>query len=166
MISIKEISKKDIPLIREMALRAFPETYAKILTPEQIEYMLDMMYSEESLNKQFENGHAYFVGYIDEKPFGYLSVERENADTFHLQKLYLLKEYQGKKLGELLFNKAVKYVRENCGHKCRMILNVNRYNKALGFYQKMGMTKIDEGDFPIGNNFYMQDYIMCLEISR
>ena len=47
---------------------------------------------------------------------------------------------------------------------CQMRLNVNRHNKALTFYQKMGMTKVDEGDFPIGHGYYMNDYIMGLDI--
>jgi len=34
----------------------------------------------------------------------------------------------------------------------------------LTFYEKMGMQKVDEGDFHIGNGYYMNDYIMGLEI--
>lgn len=46
-----------------------------------------------------------------------------------------------------------------------MLLNVNRHNtKALAFYQRMGMSKVDEGDFPIGQGYYMNDYIMGLDI--
>ena len=47
---------------------------------------------------------------------------------------------------------------------CLMELNVNRNNKALHFYEKMGMRKLREGDFPIGNGYYMNDYIMGLNI--
>lgn len=43
-------------------------------------------------------------------------------------------------------------------------LNVNRNNKALHFYEHMGMKKLREGDFPIGNGYYMNDYIMGKEI--
>ncbi len=45
-----------------------------------------------------------------------------------------------------------------------MELNVNRNNKALQFYEHMGMRKLREGDFPIGNGYYMNDYIMGLDI--
>ena len=45
-----------------------------------------------------------------------------------------------------------------------MELNVNRNNKALQFYAHMGRRKLREGDFPIGNGYYMNDYIMGLEI--
>ena len=47
---------------------------------------------------------------------------------------------------------------------CVMELNVNRNNKALRFYERMGMHKDREGDFPIGNGFYMNDYIMAITI--
>ena len=43
-------------------------------------------------------------------------------------------------------------------------LNVNRNNKALQFYEYMGMRKLRKGDFPIGNGYYMNDYIMGLDI--
>jgi hypothetical protein len=41
---------------------------------------------------------------------------------------------------------------------------VNRHNRAFHFYRHMGMSVDREGDFPIGNGFYMNDYIMKLEI--
>lgn len=44
------------------------------------------------------------------------------------------------------------------------IINVNRNNKALHFYERKGMKKLREGDFAIGNGYYMNDYIMGLEI--
>ena len=37
--------------------------------------------------------------------------------------------------------------------------------KALNFYERMGMKKLREGDFPIGNGYYMNDFIMGLEIN-
>ena len=65
---------------------------------------------------------------------------------------------------KLLFEQAIKAIKELHPAPCQMRLNVNRQNKALTFYEKMGMTKVDEGDFPIGNGFYMNDYIMGLDI--
>ena len=45
-----------------------------------------------------------------------------------------------------------------------MELNVNRSNRALHFYERMGMRRLREGDFPIGGGFYMNDYIMGLDL--
>lgn len=165
MVEIKKAGQADISLINKLGNIAFTDTYAEILTPDQIAYMLDWMYSEKSLNEQLEQNHVYYIGYLDGVPFGYLSVQRENQTTFHLQKIYLLKEFQKKGLGELLFQKAISHVEEMCPQPCRMILNVNRNNSAKGFYEKMGMQKIDEGNFPIGNGYYMNDYIMGIGIN-
>ena len=45
-----------------------------------------------------------------------------------------------------------------------MELNVNRSNRAKGFYERMGMRVVREGDFPIGGGFFMNDYIMGMEV--
>ena len=141
MIEIKKASRADISLINKLGNIAFTDTYTPILTQEQIVYMLDWMYSQESLAKQFEDGHVYYIGYSDGEPFGYLSVQRENDSTFHLQKIYLLKEFQKKGLGELLFKQAISHVEEMCSSPCRIILNVNRNNSAKGFYEKIGFKE-------------------------
>ena len=88
----------------------------------------------------------------------------EGEDLFHLQKIYVLPSFQGKHLGKLLFEQAVKAIKEIHPTPCEMHLNVNRNNKALRFYEYMGMKKVDEGDFAIGNGYYMNDYIMGLTI--
>ena len=165
MCVIRKASVDDIPVIRAMALVAFPDTYKEILSPEQIDYMMEWMYSEESLRRQMmEEGHSYYLAYREGRAVAYLSIQPEGEHVFHLQKLYVLPDYQGMHLGKQLFNQAIKAIKELHPAPCQMRLNVNRNNKALAFYEKMGMTKVDEGDFPIGNGYYMNDYIMGLDV--
>ena len=156
---------EDISAIRDMAAVAFPQTYKEILSPEQIDYMMEWMYSEESLHRQMtEEGHIYYIAYHDGQPAGYLSIQPEGEHIYHLQKLYILPTYQGLHLGKRLFEQAIAAIKELHPTPCQMRLNVNRKNKALTFYQKMGMTKVDEGNFDIGGGYYMKDYIMGLDI--
>ena len=165
MFTIRKATTKDIALIHQMAWVVFPHTYHIILNPEQIDYMMEWMYSEKSLQKQMEeDGHIYYLAFKDDEPAGYLSIQPEGEHVFHLQKIYVLPSFQGMNLGKLLFEQAIKAIKELHPAPCQMRLNVNRQNKALTFYEKMGMTKVDEGDFPIGNGFYMNDYIMGLDI--
>ena len=64
-----------------------------------------------------------------------------------------------------LFGKAaIDYVKSVHPGPCSVRLNVNRQNNAVGFYKKMGMDIIAQGDFPIGNGFFMNDYIMAIEV--
>jgi len=165
MITINIATEKDIPLIRSLALEVFPATYQEILSREQLEYMLEWMYSEDSIRKQMDEGHTYFIASKDGDTCGYASVEQEDADLFHLQKIYVLPSFQGYKIGQYLFNQIVNHIKEHHPVPCIMELNVNRSNKAIDFYKRMGMSIVREGDFPIGNGYYMNDYIMALNIN-
>lgn len=165
MFSIRKATTNDISLIHEMAWVVFPHTYKEILTPEQIDYMMEWMYSEDSLHKQMEkDGHIYYLAFKEDEPAGYMSIQPEGEHVFHLQKIYVLPSFQGMKLGKQLFEQAIKAIKEFHPAPCQMRLNVNRQNKALAFYERMGMVKVDEGDFPIGNGYYMNDFIMGMDI--
>ena len=110
--------------------------------------MMDWMYAPENIRKQMEEeGHIYYIAFKGDIPAGYVSIQPEGEDLFHLQKIYVLPSFQGKHLGKLLFEQAVKAIKEIHPTPCEMHLNVNRNNKALRFYEYMGMKKVDEGHF-------------------
>ena len=122
-------------------------------------------YDEASLRRQMtKEGHVYFIIHVEGEPAGYVSVRPEDAGVFHLEKIYVLPDFQGCHCGSALFRHAVAYVRRVCPEARAIELNVNRQNPALGFYRRMGMRIDREGDFDIGNGFYMNDYIMRLEL--
>ena len=125
MFTIRKATTDDCALIHKLAQQVFPATYREILTPEQIDYMMEWMYAEKNIRKQMEEeGHVYLLAYEECEAAGYVSVRPDGEDLFHLEKIY----------------------------------------KALHFYEHMGMKKVREGDFPIGNGFYMNDYIMGISI--
>lgn len=163
-------ASEDILCIHDMAEVVFPHTYRDILSPEQIEYMMDWMYSPSSLSRQLSEGHVYFIVIRDGIPCGYVSVQPEGVSEcgrmlYHIQKIYVLPSEQGRGLGRLLFDTALSYVRsETSGLPASVELNVNRSNPAVGFYQHLGLKILRQGDFPIGSGFYMNDYIMGLDI--
>lgn len=165
MIHIREAALSDILLIHNMATQVFPHTYKDILSDVQLDYMMEWMYSEESLRKQItEDGHIYYLAFKDEIAVGYVSIRPEGDNLYHLEKIYVLPNYQGLKLGKRLFMHAIEAVKSIHPAPCSIHLNVNRNNKALHFYEYMGMKKIAEGDFPIGNGYFMNDYIMSMDV--
>lgn len=164
MFEIRKATKDDCPQIRQLAEQIFPATYKEIISQEQIDFMMDWMYSISNLNKQMDDGHIYFLAYRETAPVGYVSVEQQNKDLFHLQKIYVLGSEQGTGCGKFLFTEAVKYIKTVHPAPCTMELNVNRENRAIRFYEHMGMHKARQGDFPIGNGYFMNDYIMSMEL--
>ena len=169
-ILIRRADIADLPVIHDMAEVVFRHTYASILSHEQMEYMMEWMYSLPNMEKQISDGHIYHIAYVDGVPCGYLSIQYEGPDedgveVCHLHKIYVLPTSQGKGIGQRLFDKAVSYAKEcSAGRPARIELNVNRNNPSLGFYEHNGMHILRQGDFHIGNGFYMNDYIMGLDI--
>ena len=156
MFTIRKATSTDCELIHKLAWQIFPETYKEILSKEQTEYMMEWMYSIENIRKQMEEEeHVYFIAYEECEAAGYVSIQPQGKDLFHLQKIYVLPYYQGAHCGSFLFREAVKYIKEIHPEPCMLELNVNRNNKALHFYEHMGMKKLREGDFPIGNGYYI-----------
>ena len=169
-ILIKKASEENLKTIHDMAQVVFRHTDKEILSPEQMEYMMDMMYSMPNLLIQLKEGHHYYIAYEDQTPCGYVSVQHEGADgegveVFHLHKIYVMPDAQGKGIGIGLFNRAVEHVKDACaGKSARIELNVNKFNKSVEFYKHIGMRVLLEEDFPIGNGFYKTDYIMGLDL--
>ena len=107
MFTIRKATLADIEVIRTLAAQTFPATYQHILTPEQIDYMMDWMYSSESLKNQMEKEHhIYYIAYEECEPAGYVSIQQEDTDLFHLQKIYVLPYFQKYKLGRQQIGRA------------------------------------------------------------
>lgn len=161
MLSIQKGLTADIPTIREIAYNSWPSTYGHILSQEQLEYMLGLFYSDESLTVQMEGkGHQFILAKEDDAVLGFASFEHGylGQNTTRLHKIYLLPEAQGKGAGKLLIDLVIKSATEN--QSVAVSLNVNRFNKAVTFYQKMGFEIIGEEDLEIGQGYLMEDYKM------
>ena len=163
MIEIRRAAGKDLATIHNMAEVVFRKTYRTILSPEQMDYMMEWMYSMPSLEKQVEEGHVYYIAWDGNTPQGYVSVHKEREGLYHLQKIYVMPSAQKTGLGKLLMDRALEHVRKEAG-RATVELNVNRENPASGFYERMGFKVVRQGDFPIGKGFYMNDYIMGIEV--
>jgi len=169
MIAMKKFSThravlSDISLINDLAGKVWNKTYADIHSQEQLDYMFEQMYSLKSLRQQIENGHIFFIGFEESQAVGYVSVEQREDHLFYIQKLYILPEYQGTGAGKYLFSSAVAYIKRIHPSPCILELNVNRENKAIRFYEYMGMKIFRESDDPIGNGYVMNSCYMRMEI--
>lgn len=162
MITFRKADKNDIALIRELTFKIWPQTYSLILTPVQIEYMLNMMYSNTSLKEQIEEKqHTFIVVYYKNEAVGFASYSPKEALTnkvYRLHKIYISPAIQGAGLGK----KTIEYIINDIlplGVKF-LELNVNRHNKARTFYEKLGFLVVKEEDNAIGEGFFMNDYVM------
>ena len=72
MREIRKATTTDIPLVRELTFSIWPQTYSSIISKEQVDYMLDMIYSPASLQKQIEEeGCSFIIVYDDKEPVAF-----------------------------------------------------------------------------------------------
>ena len=157
-----QIERNQLKIIQDLAVSIWPITFKNILTKDQIDYMLNWMYSIEKLTSCFEKGDNFYLLQIQNKCVGYVHVEMINPEKIKIQKIYLLPNFHGIGLGKFMLNQVVLVYRKLNFHLIE--LQVNRSNPAVEFYLNYGFKISDSTDFDIGHGFFMNDFIMHFEI--
>lgn len=160
---IRNADTTDVHVISMLAHAIWPETYASILTDAQLKYMLDYFYSESSLKKQMENGDHFLLALSNAETVGFASYSHgDKTGVIKIHKLYVHPMLHGHGFGKKLLDRIIKDVKPKGAVK--LVLNVNRQNRAVNFYEKYGFRKAGEEDVPIGEGYFQNDYVMELDI--
>ena len=166
MTDIRKVGTENIATIRNLAIRAWKVAYKDILTPGQMDYMLEQIYSPASLQNQVTNlGHQFVILYENNIAAGFASYSSKGGTSptvQRLHKIYLDPVHQGKGFGYTLINFVI--AEAKAAGATDLELNVNRHNPAQAFYRKIGFTIIREEDIDIGNGYFMNDFVMNLEL--
>ncbi len=158
------LSVDELQNVREIAHLTWPYTFKSILSPDQIAYMLDWMYNLETLTQQHKNGQRFYAIKANERFHGFAAVELNHPQEGHskLHKLYVLPNQQGMGFGKMLLDYIVEELKTV--HIETLVLNVNRFNSAVKFYEKYGFFILKEEVIDIGGGFVMDDFVMKLEL--
>ncbi len=159
-MGIRILKRDELEIVKDLAYRIWPITYGEIISKEQMNYMLNWMYSLETLETNFIKNHTYFCISSNGIDVGFMDVETDHPNTGNMKihKIYVLDEQHGNGFGYKLTQEARDFAKVR--EMNSMSLQVNRNNPAIEFYKRFGFKIIDEQDFEIGNGFYMNDFVM------
>ena len=164
MLSFIKAHEKDILTIQQLAHTIWYNHYTTIISEEQIEYMLNLMYSTKTISKEIQHGYFWYLIMENSQPIGFISFHFENDDTkMKLEKLYTLVSHHGKGYGQ----ESLNFVKDSSKKMDAQILclRVNKQNtKAINAYIKAGFTIEREDTADIGNGYVMDDYIMSINL--
>ncbi|WP_343633016.1 GNAT family N-acetyltransferase [Fluviicola sp.] len=166
MITLRLAALADISSIQQVAESTWPVSYQEIISPEQIRYMLDLMYSNQKLETAITDpNQAFWLAEEHGKVLGFCGIEHgyPEAGITRIHKLYILPDTQGSGLGKLFMD----HVEDQAGKHGNntLHLNVNKGNNAVGFYRKHGFVIDHEEVLDIGNGYVMDDFIMVKHLS-
>ena len=169
-ISIQKTILVDLPKLQSIGRQTFFETFADSNTKENMQQYLDQTFNKEKLTKELSNLHSeLYLAYINERVVGYLKVNYLQAQTelkdehaFEIERIYVLKEFLGKQVGQLLYNNALQLAKDR--RATYLWLGVWENNaRAINFYKKNGLTEFDKHIFMLGDD-KQTDILMKLEL--
>lgn len=156
---VRPASLEDCAVIQTLAHEIWPEAYASILSPAQLSYMLEAFYTLEALRRQMEAGQQFLLLEEEHRAQGFAAYQLEYAPgVTQLHKLYVRTAQHHKGWGSILLDAVEQRALHAGQHTLR--LNVNRFNTAQYFYQKRGFQTVETIDIPIGEGYWMEDFIM------
>lgn len=173
-ITLKKISIANVAQLQKIGMATFSETFREFNTPENLNKYLAESFSIEKLSSEINNTHSEFYLALDDakddtNAIGYLKVnfgesqtELKDSKSFEIERIYVLREYQGKNVGQLLYQKALAIAQQN--NVDYIWLGVWENNKrAINFYKKNGFVTFDTHIFKLGDE-QQTDFMMKLEL--
>jgi len=159
MILVREATEEDIPLLQQVAITTYQDTFAQYNTTENMQAYFEQAYNLKTLTGELhEENSRLFVACEDDAILGFARLRQSDEvrhllgeNTIELQRLYVLTGAQGKSIGKLLMDKALRFAADN--HYDWIWLGVWERNfKAQEFYKKWGFEKFSEHIFWQGDD--------------
>lgn len=169
-IEIKKASLLDIETIQIIGKQTFIETFAEVNSPENLENYLLESFNLEQLTLEINNPNSqFYLATLDSEPIGYLKINFGDAQTeiinendLEIHRIYVLRAFHGKKIGQLLLDEVIKIANQAAVNS--IWLGVWEENhRALQFYTKNGFITFDKHIFTLGDDV-QTDLLMQLQI--
>lgn len=158
-INIKNVTLKDIDQLQKIGRQTFSETFSAANTDENMKKYLEEVFSMEELTAQLNNKNSeFYFAEFNNNIIGYLKLnsgrsqtEMKNEKSLEIERIYVLKEFHGKNVGQLLYEKALQIAKQ--ADADYVWLGVWEENpRAISFYKKNGFVEFDKHVFKLGND--------------
>ena len=170
-VELKKASQTDINELQEIGRQTFFETFADCNTEENMQKYLSESYSFEKLTNEISNINSeFYLASLNNMTIGYLKINFDQAQTefkekhaLEIERIYVLKEFHGKKIGQLLYGQAFQIAQQiNAQYVWLGVWGNN--TRAISFYRKNGFVEFDKHIFRLGDDD-QTDILMKLELS-
>lgn len=156
-IKITQIRQEEIAALQQISKQTFLETFSATNAAQDMEKYIVESFSLKKLEDELKNPDSFFYFAMDaNRVIGYLKLniglaqtEIIDKDSMEIQRIYVLTEYQGKKVGQQLFEKAIA-IATQMEFKCVWLGVWEKNEKAIGFYKKNGFIEFDKHIFNLG----------------
>jgi len=170
VIKISKVGINEVEQLQAISRSTFAQTFDEHNDAEDMKAYLDTSFAIDKLTTEITNPNSEFYFAIDnEIIIGYLKVntssaqtENKDANAFEIERIYVDQAYLGKKIGQLLFQKAIDLAKvKKASYVWLGVWEEN--HRALAFYKKNGFIPFDKHIFKLGND-EQTDIMMKLQL--
>ncbi len=158
-LELTEVTLEDLTLLQEIGRVTFSETFSEYNSEENMTRYLEEGFSEEKLTEELNHEHsAFYFARLGANVIGYLKLnfsgaqtELQDSKSLEIERIYVLGDYHGKRVGQALYEKAMDIAQQ---HQVNYVwLGVWEENpRAINFYQKNGFVAFDKHVFKLGTD--------------
>lgn len=170
-IDIQKVTLSDIAQLQKIGRQTFIETFSEANSDENMKNYLEEGFSIEKLTNEINNKNSEFyfatfnneiIGYL-KLNFGDSQTELKDHKALEIERIYVSKEFHGKKVGQFLYDKAIQIAKqENAEYVWLGVWEENL--RAISFYKKNGFVEFDKHIFKLGND-EQTDIMMKLKLT-
>lgn len=169
-LEIRKATRKDAKLLLNIGRQTFFEKFTKNNSEENMLQYASEAYTFEKILSEVNNTNSqFYLANLNKQTVGYLKINYGDAQTelqdpqaLELERIYVLKEFQGRKIGQLLFEKTLEIAKKAAANY--VWLGVWEENKsAIKFYEKNGLKAFSKHIFMLGND-PQTDIMMKIEL--
>jgi len=169
---IRVCGPEDLESLVALGRQTFYDTFHTMNTPENMQAYLDSAFDPETIAAELDNpGIQYYYLYLGQTLVGYLKLnwpgfqtDCNDPDSLEIERIYVLKSYQGCGFGRMLVNKSLDIARQS-GMKSVWLGVWQKNTAAIGFYRRMGFKTFATHHFTLGAE-HQTDDLMRLELEH
>lgn len=170
-ITIRKAELSDMATVQQIGRETFFETFAQANTEADMQTYLTENFSDAKVSAELSHPDSqFFIAWDLEAPVGYLKINAGLAQTepqgetaLEIERIYVLSDYHGKKVGQRLYEQALAVAHQQ--NKTHLWLGVWEENpKAIRFYEKNGFVTFDKHIFQFGDDA-QTDLLMKKELT-
>ena len=169
-INIEKVTPTRIDQLQKISRQTFFETFSAANTEQNMTKYLEEELSIDKLTRELTNKDSEFyfatldtdvIGYL-KLNFGQSQTELKDDKAIEIERIYVLKKFHGKKVGQLLYEKVIEIARQiNTGYIWLGVWEKN--SRAINFYKKNGFVEFDKHIFKLGAD-EQTDIMMKLQL--
>lgn len=167
---LKKCTIEDLNLLVNMSKSTFRDAFEKDNNPEDFKRYIAKAFSNEQISSELLNHNSSFYFLLfDNQLVGYVKLNSKEAqkevfdiDAIELERIYVLKEFQGKQIGQSVINMLIDMAKKTKA-SCLWLGVWEKNLRAISFYQKNGFEIIGKHPYLIGED-EQYDFKMKLEL--